>query len=150
MTTWSAEFKRGRDSLEDDPMPGRPADVISQEMIDRVERFILNDRRIKKVVSIIRKYHNHKPQTNPWTTRRSHTCITRHQEDKLSKATCSLFAIKMIAKLEWTLSNVQQNIEQLQTPTILPNLLQNVVFLMQVLEYQEKCQKYLPGWYPET
>ena len=26
---WSAEFKRGRDSLEDDPRPGRPADAIS-------------------------------------------------------------------------------------------------------------------------
>ena len=37
------EFKRGRDSLEDDPRPGRPADVISQEMIDRVERFVLNN-----------------------------------------------------------------------------------------------------------
>ena len=35
---WSAEFKRGRDSLEDDPRPCHPADVISQEMIDRVER----------------------------------------------------------------------------------------------------------------
>ena len=44
---WSAEFKRGRDSLEHDPRPGRPADVISQEMIDRVERFKLNSRRIK-------------------------------------------------------------------------------------------------------
>ena len=44
---WSAEFKRGRDSLEDDPRPGRPADVISQEMIDRVERLVLNNRRIK-------------------------------------------------------------------------------------------------------
>ena len=44
---WSAEFKRGRDSLEDDPRPGRPADVISQEMIDRVERLALNNRRIK-------------------------------------------------------------------------------------------------------
>ena len=39
---WSAEFKRGRDSLEDDPRPGHPADVISQEMIDRVERLVLN------------------------------------------------------------------------------------------------------------
>ena len=44
---WSAEFKRGRDSLEDDSRPGRPADVISQEMIDRVERLVLNNRRIK-------------------------------------------------------------------------------------------------------
>ena len=44
---WSAEFKRGRDSLEDDPRTGRPADVISQEMIDRFERLVLNDRRIK-------------------------------------------------------------------------------------------------------
>ena len=44
---WPAEFKRGRDSLEDDPRPGRPADDISQDMIDRVERLALNDRRIK-------------------------------------------------------------------------------------------------------
>ena len=44
---WSAEFKRGWDSLEDDPRPGRPADAISQEMIDRVERLVLNNRRIK-------------------------------------------------------------------------------------------------------
>ena len=41
---WSAEFKHGRDSLEDDPRPGCPADVISQEMIDRVERLVLNNR----------------------------------------------------------------------------------------------------------
>ena len=34
--------------------------------------------------------------------RKSHTTITRHQEDKLSKATSSLFPIKMIAKLEET------------------------------------------------
>ena len=40
-------FKCGRDSLEDDPRPGHPADVISQEMIDRVERLVLNNRRIK-------------------------------------------------------------------------------------------------------
>ena len=47
MAKWSAEFKRGRDSLEDDPRPGRPADVISQEMIDHVERLVLNNRLIK-------------------------------------------------------------------------------------------------------
>ena len=44
---WSAEFKRGRDSLEDDPRPGGPADVISQEMIDHVERLVLNNCRIR-------------------------------------------------------------------------------------------------------
>ena len=44
---WSAEFKHGRDSLEDDSRPGLPADVISQEMIDCVERLVLNNRRIK-------------------------------------------------------------------------------------------------------
>ena len=44
---WSAEFKRGWGSLEDDPRPGHPADVISQEMIDRFERLVLNNRRIK-------------------------------------------------------------------------------------------------------
>ena len=36
------------------------------------------------------------------TARKSRTTITRHQEDKLSKATSSLFPIKMIAILEWT------------------------------------------------
>ena len=40
----------------------------------------------------------------------------RHQEDKQSKATISRFPIEMNAKLEWTLSNAQQNIEQLQNP----------------------------------
>ena len=43
---WSAAFKRGRDSL-DEKRPGRPADVISQEMINRVERLVINNRRIK-------------------------------------------------------------------------------------------------------
>ena len=41
----------------------------------------------------------------------------RHQEDKQSKATSSLFPMKMIAKLELTQSNAQQHIEQLQNPS---------------------------------
>ena len=52
VTKWSAEFKRGRDHLEDDPRPDRPTDVISQEMIDRVERLVLNNRRIKVVAEL--------------------------------------------------------------------------------------------------
>ena len=51
-------------------------------------------------------------------TRKNHTTITRHQEGKQSKAISSLFPIKMIAKLEWTQSNTQQNIEQFQNPTM--------------------------------
>ena len=41
--------------------------------------------------------------------------IMRHQEDKQSKVTSSLSLspIETIAKLEWTQSNAQQNIEQL-------------------------------------
>ena len=70
-----------------------------------------------KIVGMIRKYHNHKSQKTHGITRRSHTTITRHKEDKPSKANSSLFPIKMIAKLERTQSNVQQNIEQLQTLT---------------------------------
>ena len=48
----------------------------------------------------------------------SHSTIKRHQEDKLSKATSSLFPIKMIAILKWKESNVQQSIDQLQTPSM--------------------------------
>ena len=42
----------------------------------------------------------------------------RHQEDKLNKATSSLLPIMLMAKLQWAQSNVQQNIEQLQTLTM--------------------------------
>ena len=66
---------------------------------------------------MIRKYYNHKPQTTPWHGK-IHSTIMRHQEDKISKATSSLFPIKTIAILDWTKRSVQQNIEQLQTPTM--------------------------------
>ena len=73
---------------------------------------------------IVSEYDQEIPQSqtadNPMALRGRATqpTITRHQEDKLSKATSSQVPIKMIAILEWTLSNVQQNIEQLQTPTM--------------------------------
>ena len=38
--------------------------------------------------------------------------------NKAKQPTSSLFPYKMIAKLEWTQSNAQQYIEQLQNPTI--------------------------------
>ena len=67
---------------------------------------------------MIRKYHNHKPQTTLWHHEEEPLNHHEHQEDKLSKATSSLFPTKMIAMLEQTQSNVQQNIEQVQTPTM--------------------------------
>ena len=70
---------------------------------------------------MIRKYHNHKLQTNLW--HREEEPHNNHDQDtrktsqrraksKQSKATSSLFPIKLIAKLEWTQSNAQQNIAQ--------------------------------------
>ena len=67
---------------------------------------------------MIRNYHNHKLHTNPW--HREEEPHNNHETHgrQLSKATNFLFPFKMITKLEWTLSNVQQNLEQLQTPTV--------------------------------
>ena len=66
---------------------------------------------------MIRKYHNHKLQTNPW--HREEEPHSNHETPgRQSKATSSLFPIDMIAKLEWTQSIAQQNIEQLQNPTM--------------------------------
>ena len=50
--------------------------------------------------------------------RKGHITITKHQKEKQSKATNSLIPIEMIAKLKWTQSNAQQNIAQLQNPTM--------------------------------
>ena len=49
-----------------------------------------------KIVSMIRKYHNHNRRQPGGTKRKSRSTITRHQEDKLSKANsislvCSLY-----------------------------------------------------------
>ena len=59
---------------------------------------------------MIRKYHDHKPQTNP-----------RHCEEELqdiysNKTISSLFLVKMIAKLERTQSNAHQNKDKHRTP----------------------------------
>ena len=67
----------------------------------------------KIVVNMLRKYHNHNCRQTRGIMRKSHTSITRHKGDKQSKATSSLIPIKMIAQ-----SNVQQNIEQIQNPTM--------------------------------
>ena len=68
---------------------------------------------------MIRKYHNYKPQTTLW--HREEEPLNHHETSgrqiKQSNQ-LSLFPTKMIAILERTQSNVQQNIEQLQIPTM--------------------------------
>lgn len=43
---WVAEFKRGRQSLEDDPRPGRPVNVATPEMVNKVHDIVMTDRRV--------------------------------------------------------------------------------------------------------
>ena len=40
---WAAEFKRGSESLEDDPRSGRPATATTQENINRVHHMVMDD-----------------------------------------------------------------------------------------------------------
>ena len=44
---WVAEFKRGRDNLEDDPRSGRPATAVTEENVERAENLVKENRRIK-------------------------------------------------------------------------------------------------------
>ena len=43
---WVVEFKCGRQSLEDDPRPGRPVTVAMPEMVNKVDVIITTDRRV--------------------------------------------------------------------------------------------------------
>ena len=43
---WVAEFKRSRQSLEDDPRPGRPVTVATPEMVNKVHDIVMTDRRV--------------------------------------------------------------------------------------------------------
>lgn len=46
VTGWFREFKRGRDSLEDEGRTGRPVSVTTPETVDRVRRMVEADRRV--------------------------------------------------------------------------------------------------------
>ena len=68
---------------------------------------MLDSKVILVIWKIVSEYNQEVPQSQTadkphGTAMKSHTTIKRHQEGKLSKATSSLFPIKMIAKLEGT------------------------------------------------
>ncbi|KAG5331642.1 SETMR methyltransferase, partial [Acromyrmex charruanus] len=44
---WFNEFKRGRSSVFDEGRPGRLADVVTEEIVEKVHDMILTDRRTK-------------------------------------------------------------------------------------------------------
>ena len=39
---WTAEFKKGRKSLEDDPRSEGPATTTTSEIIDRINQIVIN------------------------------------------------------------------------------------------------------------
>ncbi|EFN90124.1 hypothetical protein EAI_08366, partial [Harpegnathos saltator] len=44
---WVNEFKRSRTSTKDEHLSGRPVEVTTPEMIDKVHDMVLSDRRIE-------------------------------------------------------------------------------------------------------
>lgn len=44
---WSSEFKRGRESIEDDPRPGGPITAATEENVKIIEKLVLEDARVK-------------------------------------------------------------------------------------------------------
>ena len=43
---WAAEFRRGRESIQDDPRSGRPSDGITPETVKSVEDLVMKDRNL--------------------------------------------------------------------------------------------------------
>ena len=100
---WVAEFKRGRQSLEDDPRPGRPVTVATPEMLNKVHDIVMTDRRVteryiastvgisqERVHSILTEDLEMRKISAHWVPRLL-TVDQKHTRCKLSRANLNLF-----------------------------------------------------------
>ena len=99
---WVGEFKRGRQSLEDDVRPGRPVTVATPEMVNKVHDIVMTDRRVteryiasktgisqERVHSILTENLEMKKLSARWVPRLL-TVDQKHARRTLSRANLSL------------------------------------------------------------
>ena len=100
---WVAEFKCGRQSLEDDPPPGRPVTVAKPEMVSKVHDIVMTDRRVteryiastvgisqERVHSILTEDLEMRKLLAPWVPRLL-TVDKKHTRHTLSRTNLNLF-----------------------------------------------------------
>ena len=100
---WVAEFKGSRQSLEDDPRPGRPVTVATPEMVNKVHYIVMTDRRVteryiastvgisqERVHSILIEDLEMRKLSARWVPRLL-TVVQKHTRHTLSRTNLNLF-----------------------------------------------------------
>ena len=96
MKRWVAEFKRGRQSLEDDPRPGRPVTFATPEMVNKVHGNVMTHRRVTEryiastVHSILTEDFEMRKLSARWVARLL-TVDQKHTRHTLSRTNLNLF-----------------------------------------------------------
>ena len=89
---WTANFKLGRDSIEEDPRSGRPKSATTDDQVEVIHRMVMKDRRVT-----VQHSGSHGHQC--WLSSR---CFDWHPGDELP--VCKMGALNVDAR-----SNVEQN-----------------------------------------